>query len=252
MNDERLHQLLAAYKVPDAGAEQIRLMCGKAETARTRRIPTRSFSLLTQMRVQAMYISKWFYIACGSLAILYIAISAAMSMKNNAALFFGISPLFILPCAAVFYRTVTNGMLELEASSKYRMEKLFMGKLFLLGAVVSLLLSVSGIMSGLLFGSAIRSALLAFVSFTATAAIMLWFGKRRARRGFACGMVWGVMSIAFVIWDRSRLFLETASLLFVSLIFLIAVGFVFLAAIRFAKNISFEGVREEWNSLLTA
>jgi hypothetical protein len=255
MNDERLKQILSNYKVPDVQPEQIDLVCQKAGAVLKRKMPTRSFSILAQMKVQATYLTKWFYISCGLLALLCLTISVIASMESTGsiiAVFFGISPLFILPCVIVFYQTIANGMLELEAASKYSMTKLFLGKLLTLGAVVSALLLITSIIGGVLTGSTIRPVLLAFLSFTATATVVLWFGKRSMKRGLVCGAVWGVASIAISVWDKGQMFFETVNSLFIWLAFFVAIAFACLAAIRFVRNISFEGVCEGWNSLLTA
>ncbi|MDR3269931.1 MAG: hypothetical protein LBT32_00235 [Peptococcaceae bacterium] len=252
MNDERFKQLLSAYKFPDAEAEQIDLTCQKTMNALKRKVPTRPFSILTQMKVQATYLSKWFYISCGLIAFFSLLISAITNTERIAAVFFGTSPLFILPCAAVFYRTIANGMLELETASKYSMAKLFAGKLLILGAVISVLLLSAGIIGGTLSGSIIRPPLLAFVSFTWMAAIVLWFGKRSIKRGLAFGTLWSAVSIALAFWGKCQMFLEAVDILFVWMAFLVVTGFVLFAAIRFIRNISFEGVCEEWNFLLTA
>lgn len=248
MEDERFKRLLSAYEVPGVGAEQIEAARRKAGAALGRKIPTRSFSILTQMKVQATYLPKWFYLSCGSLAILCPVIGALTNMESAAAVFFGASPLFILLCAAVFYRMIASGMLEVEAASKYSMTKLFTGRLLILGVIVSVLLLSAGLTCSALFGSVVRLVLLAFFSFTATAAIVLWFGKRSMKPGFVCGTAWSAASIAFAVWRQGRMLLETVDLLFVWPALLAVIALVFLAATRFVKDISFEELREGGNS----
>jgi hypothetical protein len=262
-NDRELNELLAAYTVAPPRAEHLETTRQKAQAAHacaTRGIPTRPFSLWTQIRVQATYLSKWFYLSCIFIALLGSGLSAVSQIGTTASVFFGVSPLFIVPCAAMLYQAASSGMLELEAACKYSMAKLFTGKLMILGAVVSVLLLVMGIlhslMAGVVAGSAIglvlRPLLLSFISFTWAAALVLWFGKRSLWRGLACGALWEAATLFLVVGERGRVFLETVNIGLVWLAFLFTVLAGALSALRFIRNISFEGVCEEWNFSLTA
>lgn len=259
MNDRDLKDLLATYTVVPPQTEHLEATRRRAHAALirvTRAVSTRPFSLWTQIRVQATYLSKWFYLSCVLIALLGSGLSAVTRMGTTAAIFFGMAPLFILPCAAALYQAVSSGMLELEAACKYRMAKLLAGKLVMLGTIVSVLLLTMGILGGIIDGGAsglmFRPLLLSFTSFTWAAAVVLWFGKRGIRRGLACGALWEAAALLLAVWERGQIFLETVNMGLLCLTLLLAVLAGALSAIRFIRNISFEGVCEEWNFSLTA
>ena len=253
MNDEKLKELLSAYTVPNAQPEQIKIAIKKAQMVIVRTIPTRPFSLWTQIKVQATYLSKWFYLSCMGIALLCLVLSAVTEMTRATSIFFGISPLFLFPCAAMFYRVVSSGMMEIEASCKYSMTKLFLGKLVVLGAVVSALIFITAMPAGFSGnGYSIRPLLLAFISFTLTTTVILWFGKRNLKLGIVCGAIWSISIFGLSIWDVSYEFIDNLSLWIVLLIFIFGLVAVLLTVYRYIKEISYEGVRETWNFSLTA
>ena len=253
MNDKKLKELLSVYTVPNAKPEQIKTAIKKAQTVLVRTIPTRPFSLWTQIKVQSTYLSKWFYLSCIGIALLCFILSAATEMTRATSIFFGMSPLFILPCAAAFYRSVSNGMIELEAACKYSMTKLFVGKLIVLGAVVSALFFITGIPAGFSEnGFSLRPLLLAFISFTLTATVILWFGKRNIKRGVIYGAFWSVGIFGLSLWEKSYEFMNNVSMGIIIPVFIFGIVAALLTVYRYIKEISYEGVRETWNFSLTA
>ena len=246
MNDEKLKELLKAYEVPQACPGQIQSAAEKARASLGRAFFTRPFSFWMQIKVQAVYLSKWFYISCAAIALLCLFLSRSAESGN--AVFFGMSPLFALPCSAAVYRAVSSGMSEIEASCRYRMTKLFVSRLIVLGTAVSSLIFAASIPSAFFEGGySPRPLLLAFISFTLTSAVILWFGKRSMLRGIVCGAAWSAGIFFISVSEKYRLFITEAGTETIIAVFLFGLTAVTLTAYRYIKEISYEGVHGTWN-----
>jgi hypothetical protein len=133
------------------------------------------------------------------------------------------------------------------------MTKLLAGKLIVLGMAASVLIFVTGILVGFSqAGFTFRPLLLAFVSFTLSAAVILWFGKRNLKRGIVCGMVWSAGTACLALWETSSEFIVKMNIGIVLLVFVLGLGAAVLTVYQFIKDISYEGVCETWNYSLTA
>jgi len=261
MSDNKLNNMLSAYAVPKATEEQIELASKKAQAAMRRKIPTRPFSLLTQIKVQATYFSKWFYAQCAMIIFAVFFISAiasagSISIGENTSkltsLLFAFSPLFVVPCVAAVYRTISNGMLEMEAACKYSTTKLFIGKLLILGIFAVVSIVCAWLLSSVVMQSFdIRPALFSLISFTITTSVILWFGKRKIRAGIIAGALWEAAATALSLWDTSRIIINSVNIGFVWVILASAIIVVVFVAIQYIKSVSYEGECNEWNSLLT-
>ena len=237
MNDEKLKEILSAYTIPEVPPEQIKETIKKAKSAIVRIVPTRPFSLWAQIKVQATYLSKWFYLSCVVIALLCLVLNGTTEMRRTTSIFFGLSPLFLLPCAAAVSRIISGGMMELEAACKYSMTKLFVGKLAVLGAIVSILIFIAGIPAGFSAnGFSFRPLLLALISFTLTATVVLWFGKRNIKHGIVCGLLWSIGLFCLSLWDISYEFIDTVNMGIVFLFFIFGMIAVLTAAYRYWCN----------------
>ena len=253
MNDEKLKELLLNYSVPESRPEQIVITQKRAREALVRIIPTRPFSLWMQIKVQASYLSKWFYVVCFLIIIICLLLSVATEMNRTDSIFFGISPLFIIPCSAAVYRTFSSGMIELEAACKYSMTKLFAGKLIVLGSIVFAFVFTFGMPACLSEnGFSLRPLLLSLISFTLTATVVLWFGKRNIKHGFAFGILWGAGMACLSLWDVSYELMGTVNIGLILLVLFLGIIVSALAVFRYVKEISYEGVYETWSFSLTA
>ena len=251
MNDEKLKELMSAYDVPDVRPEQIKTAAQKARSSLGRTVFTRNFSFWQQISVQASFLSVWFYISCAAIA--FVCLFFSISAESGSSVFFGISPLYVLPCSASVYRAVSSGMTELEASCRYSMTKMFVAKMIVLGAVVSVLIFTVSLPSSFSEnGYSPRPLLFGFISFTLTSAVILWFGKRNIKRGIVCGVIWSTAIYCISATSVYRKFIDSTSIEIVFVIFLFGLAAVTLTSYKYIKEISYEGANEAWNCSLTA
>lgn len=251
MKDRKVNELLAAYRVPDATPAQLEVVAKRASATMTSARGTKPFSIFAQLRVQATYLSKWFYVSSAVLIACCLVVNHYAGMRYQSSLFFSFGPLFILPGASSIYRLFADNMYELEASCKYSFAKILTGKLLLLSLCATVSLAVLWLMVAASTDIwAIQHVLLALVSFSVTCCVILCFGKRSMLRGLIAGGLWAGAVIAFSLWNKGRIIMETMSIGGVVLILFGTLCMAVYMAYRFLKNLSIEE-GSLWNYALT-
>ena len=241
MNDDKLKTLLSAYKVPNADNCQIEMTIQKAHEIKPVKHPTRAYSLFYQIKVQATYLSKWFYLSCGFLLALCVILSLTIRTTrfDLSDIYSCLAPLFVIPSAVVLYRTFTERMFELEASCKYSFSKIIAGKMLLLSGLTTVGLIGSWLIGSLFVRSIdVRIILLSLISFTITCTVILWFGRKNMIAGFTAGGLWAVIFSMLNLWETSAVYIDLLNNGILWFIFAMSIGTTILAAITNLKEIS--------------
>ena len=242
MNDKELEKLLSVFNVPDSDSAQIESVINKANGIMLYKTPTKTYSIFIQLKTQASYLSKWFYLCSGFLTALCVVFSfIPFANKNMADVYVGFAPLFVIPCVMALYQTFNDKMFELEAACKYNLSKILAGKMLLLGSYV-----IDGLICSWLIGSVFSHSLdfqpifFAFVSFSITCTAILWFGKKNITKGFIAGSIWAVVSTTLKLWDITVIYFEKINIGFLFLIFLLCLGLAVFSALNYLKNMNTE------------
>lgn len=251
MNDKKIKELMAEYQVPDSTQSQLETIAKKTIAAMPTSRNTKPFSVFEQLRVQATYLSKWFYVACTILMVGCLVANFYSDLRYQSSLFFSFGPLFILPSVGAVYRLFADKMYELEASCKYNFVKILTGKLLLLSTCTAISLVILWLMAAALTGIwDVRHILFALVSFSVTCGVILCFGKRSIMRGFIGGALWAGIVFALALWNKGRIIIEAMSMGVVALILLLSLCVTAYMAYRFMKNLNI-GESTLWNYVLT-
>lgn len=250
MNNKDLKEILSTYTVESENSEQIQHLSAMIKSNMKRSIKTKPFSILQQMKVQATYLSKWFYFIHLIISLFILCLLIFNKTATSTVIFFGMSPLFIIPSIVVFYRTISDGMLELESSCKYSLSQIYAAKLLMLGIAVSVSIVLVWSLNGLLLNTFnIRPLIFGLISFSITCVAILWFGKRNILTGFIFGGIWCVISWSASLSNNTQIVLEEINTIsaFLILIVILIVGAILIN--NYSKKITYEGEKKEWKFL---
>lgn len=246
MNDKDLKEILSTYAVESENAEQIQHLSAIIKSTMKRSIKTKPFSILHQMKVQATYLSKWFYLIHFIISLFILCLLIFNKTTTSTVIFFGMSPLFIIPSIVAFYRTIYDGMLELESSCKYSLSQIYAAKLLMLGIAVSVSIVLVWSLNGLLLNTFnIRPLIFGLISFSIACVAILCFGKRNILTGFIFGGMWCVMSWSASLSNYTQIALEEINTISA---FLILIGTLIIGVIlinNYLKKITYERERKK-------
>ncbi|MGL5694493.1 MAG: hypothetical protein ACRCXA_10475 [Peptostreptococcaceae bacterium] len=250
MNDDQLKEILSEYKVKTASLTQIDKVSNLAKLAMKRKIKTEQFSVLDQLRIQMVYVPKWFYLVHIFIIALYILWGTGEDEKIFTFILFGSSPIFMIPSVVVFYRSIIDGMVELESSCKYSLAKIYAMRLLMVGLFVLVSIIFTCIINGLIsrvFN--VRALLFSIISFTVTSILILWFGKRKIINGFIAGGIWGVIANIISLSSKGQAILQTINISVSIIILFMVMLFSIFVIKKYLKEITYEGEVKEWNFL---
>lgn len=250
MNDGDLKEILSTYTIECENEEKILQLSAMVKSSMKRSIKTKPFSILQQMKVQATYMSKWFYCIHFIISLFLLLLLFSNNTTSSTVVFFGISPLFIIPSIVVFYKTISDGMLEIESSCKYSLSQIYAAKLLMLGIVVVTSIVCVWVLNGLFLNSFnIRPLIFGFTSFAITCVAILWFGKRNILTGFTFGGAWGVMSWMTSMSNNMQIVLESISTITAFLILIGTITIVVILMKNYSRKLTYEGEEKEWKFL---
>lgn len=215
-----------------------------------RKVKTEPFSILDQLKIQLVYMPKWFYLVHIFIIALYILWGDGEDEKIFTSILFGSSPIFMIPSVVIFYRSIIDGMVELESSCKYSLAKIYEMRLIMVGLFVLVSIVFTCIINGLILRVFnVRALLFSIISFAVTSILILWFGKRKIINGFIAGGIWGAVTNIISLSSTGQVILQAISISVSIVILCTLMLFGSFVIKKYLKEITYKGEVKEWNFL---
>ena len=249
--DKGLEQFLNTYEISQPGEKQI-AMCvdfvkKKLQKKKVRRTSSYCFLVETQMRYMKGEIVVSFMVSLLAMVLLQFT-NFFLSQNYFMEITVGIAPFWIVPIILSLMKSRKQGMLELEASSKFSIPKVIAVRVIVNQALaIFMIFSIWLLSSASLESFAWNRLFFAFISFEVASVCFLWFGKVSTRNGLFSVLMWSVVMMTLLVQEEMIIFMQMVNSMALFLITLILMGVSWMVLYRYIKSISFEREDERWN-----
>lgn len=246
-----IKNLLKKYDIPQVDENQISECIKVSRNAMMMKKVRRDDSLQFFVETQMQYMRKeTVFSVCFVICLLFVlAVTRIMTLSDDLLnVSVGIAPFLVVPIIISMKKSKFYGMIELEMASKHSLKKIIALRIFfnqIMGAFVILLTWLLGGIRIKTFE--INLLFFSFISFAIASITFLYFGKSAIKYGVSATLVWTLMTIIFLSWDKAvvcMLAINSMVLFAVTVMMGVAVA---VTTVRYIKQVSFESEEEKWN-----
>ena len=262
MKDKDINSLLEAFEVPAASIDAKIKCINNVKAMLPQPSSTRLLSMWGLVRAQASYMGKiemacfHFVFTIVSMIALHIgaspftdeALVSLCSLKVSISL----APFLVLPLIITLVRSHKVGMVELEDSCKYNLQKIVVARLLISGVVALCAIIILWIIAGQQIGNhSIGRLFYSVASYNISLILCLWFGKRTMVKGIIASVAWTGFVCVIVQSEGVVLAIGNISRYVSFEVFLVSIVASILAAAQYIKFTSYESENIRWNFVLT-